>query len=156
MLHGGGSVTLEGGETEPLRLDAVRREGDRILTRSGPNQTRIAAVVARYATADATVVSVMIDAASFEIAFPDPLSARSHAADATDALMAPMTGIVRAVGIASGDTVRAGERLIVMEAMKMETTLLAHRDGLIAEVLCAVGDAVEGGSILLRYQEEEA
>ena len=70
--------------------------------------------------------------------------------------MAPMTGIVRAVGIASGDTVRAGERLIVMEAMKMETTLLAHRDGLIAEVLCAVGDAVEGGSILLRYQEEEA
>ncbi|MGX1100522.1 acetyl/propionyl/methylcrotonyl-CoA carboxylase subunit alpha [Amorphus sp. MBR-141] len=156
VLHGGGSVTLEGGETEPLRLDAVRREGDRILTRSGPNQTRIAAVVARYATADATVVSVMIDAASFEIAFPDPLSARSNAADATDTLTAPMTGIVRTVGISSGDTVRAGERLIVMEAMKMETTLVAHRDGLIAEVLCAVGDAVEGGSILLRYQEEEA
>ncbi|MGX1305685.1 3-methylcrotonyl-CoA carboxylase alpha subunit [Amorphus suaedae] len=156
VLHGGGSVTLEGGEDGSLRLDAIRREGDRIEARSGPTQSRLEAVIARYATGDAAAVSVMIDTASFEIAFPDPLSARSHAADATDALMAPMTGIVRAVGISSGDTVRAGERLIVMEAMKMETTLLAHRDGLIAEVLCAVGDAVEGGAVLLRYQEEGA
>ena len=155
VLHGGGAVSLEGGSEGAVRLDDIRRAGDRFLARTGANQTRCEAVVARYATGDATAVSVMIETTSFEIAFPDPLSERSHAADATDALTAPMTGIVRALTVASGDQVRAGEKLVVMEAMKMETTLVAHRDGIIAEVLCAVGDAVEGGAVLLRYEAED-
>ena len=155
VLHGGGAVSLEGGAEGAVRLDDIRRAGDRFLARTGANQTRCEAVVARYATGDATAVSVMIETTSFEIAFPDPLSERSHAADATDALTAPMTGIVRALTVASGDQVRAGEKLVVMEAMKMETTLVAHRDGIIAEVLCAVGDAVEGGAVLLRYEAKD-
>ncbi|WP_018697965.1 acetyl/propionyl/methylcrotonyl-CoA carboxylase subunit alpha [Amorphus coralli] len=155
VLGGHGSCRLEGGEGDPLDLADVARSEGGVAARSGPLKARVAADLVRYETAGATIVAAMIDGHSFEIAFPDPLAAGSHAADASDILTAPMTGIVRGVTVCAGDQVREGEKLVVMEAMKMETTLVAHRDGLIAEVLCAVGDAVDGGAVLLRYQAED-
>jgi pyruvate carboxylase len=64
---------------------------------------------------------------------------------------APMPGLVVTVAVQPGDPVTRGQKLLSLEAMKMETTVYAERDGTIAEVLVAPGTAVEPGELLLRY-----
>jgi len=68
---------------------------------------------------------------------------------------APMPGLVRAVDAKVGQVVAKGDRLAVLEAMKMEHSLLAARDGIVAEVLAAEGDQVEAGAALVRLEAEE-
>ena len=70
-------------------------------------------------------------------------------------ITAPMPGKIIAVNAKAGDTVKAGEPLIVMEAMKMEMTLDAPRDGVVAEVSAEVGALVADGDILLSLEKEE-
>jgi len=53
------------------------------------------------------------------------------------------------VFVTAGQAVTAGDRLAVLEAMKMEHTLTAARDGVVAEVLAAAGDQVEAGAALI-------
>jgi 3-methylcrotonyl-CoA carboxylase alpha subunit len=79
----------------------------------------------------------------------DPIT---HAADAAEAgrLTAPMPGKVIAFLAQPGDVVKAGQPLAVMEAMKMEHTISAPRDGTVAELLYTVGDQVAEGGELLR------
>ena len=67
-------------------------------------------------------------------------------------LTAPMPGKVIAFLVQPGDAVVKGQALAVMEAMKMEHTLHAPRDGVVAELLYAVGDAVADGGELLRLR----
>ncbi|SDF30299.1 acetyl/propionyl/methylcrotonyl-CoA carboxylase subunit alpha [Rhodobacter capsulatus] len=86
---------------------------------------------------------------------PDPLARESGAA-ASGLTLAPMPGLVKAVFVAPGAQVAAGDRLAVLEAMKMEHTLCAARAGLVAEVLAGAGDQVEAGAALIRLAEEEA
>lgn len=57
----------------------------------------------------------------------------------SDLLSAPMPGVVISVQVAAGDTVRAGQALMVIESMKLETTLLAPRDARVKTVHHAVG-----------------
>jgi 3-methylcrotonyl-CoA carboxylase alpha subunit len=65
-----------------------------------------------------------------------------------------MPGLVKAVFVAAGQAVKAGDRLAVLEAMKMEHTLTAARDGTVAEVLAEAGQQVEAGVALIRLEEE--
>lgn len=65
-------------------------------------------------------------------------------------LTAPMPGRVVALLVEAGQHVKAGTPLAVTEAMKMEHTLCAPRDGTVAELRCAVGDPVAEGDELLR------
>ena len=81
----------------------------------------------------------------------DPL-VRASEASAGDAVEAPMPGLVRSVMAAPGAAVAAGDRLVVIEAMKMEHGLRAPRDGVIEAVLVAEGDQVEAGAPLVRFE----
>jgi 3-methylcrotonyl-CoA carboxylase alpha subunit len=72
-----------------------------------------------------------------------------------DTLIASMPGKIIALNYAPGDTVKSGDPLVIMEAMKMEQTLSAPRDGVVAEVSAAVGDLVTDGALLVRLVEEE-
>ena len=63
-----------------------------------------------------------------------------------------MPGKVVAFLAQVGDKVKAGQPLAVMEAMKMEHTIAAPRDGIVAELLYAVGDQVAEGGELLRLE----
>jgi pyruvate carboxylase len=65
---------------------------------------------------------------------------------------APMPGAVVAVAVAAGEQVAAGQKLLTLEAMKMETTLYAERAGKVAEVLTRPGTQVEGGDLLIRFE----
>ncbi len=65
---------------------------------------------------------------------------------------APVPGRVVAVNVGVGDSVVAGQVLVVMEAMKMEHKISAAADATIAEVRCAVGDQVDARQILIAYE----
>jgi propionyl-CoA carboxylase alpha chain len=67
---------------------------------------------------------------------------------ATGSLRAPMPGSVVRILVEAGDTVAAGQPLLILEAMKMEHTIQAPHDGNVVEVRVAVGDQVEAGAVL--------
>ena len=70
-------------------------------------------------------------------------------------IAAPLPGLVVGVAVVVGDAVRKGQKLLSIEAMKMETTLYAERPGRVAEVLTAVGQQVKTGELLLKLKESE-
>ena len=76
--------------------------------------------------------------------FPDP-----DAETVEGGLVAPMPGKVLIVDVEAGDRVRAGQVLVVMEAMKMEHQITAPADGEVAEVRASVGDQVDNGELLV-------
>jgi pyruvate carboxylase len=65
---------------------------------------------------------------------------------------APMPGVVSALAVAAGQKVAAGDVLLSIEAMKMETALHAERDGTIAEVLVKAGDQIDAKDLLVVYE----
>jgi len=100
---------------------------------------------------DAAHVAVH-DAAGFRHAFDRAPAFAWVLADAAgdDRLLAPMPGRIVLVRVKPGDTVTAGQDLLVMEAMKMELALKAPRDGTIETVGAAQGDFVEADRVLVR------
>ena len=76
--------------------------------------------------------------------FPSP-----EAVETPGSLHAPMPGRVVRVEARVGDSVRAGQVLVVLEAMKMEHTIRAPHDGILDEVDCSPGDQVEAGAVLI-------
>ncbi len=66
-----------------------------------------------------------------------------------------MPGTVLAVDVEVGQSVTAGQRLGVLEAMKMELALKAPHDGTVTTVGAATGDQVALGAVLFEVQEEE-
>ena len=64
---------------------------------------------------------------------------------------APMPGVVSTLAVHSGQTVKAGDVLLSIEAMKMETALHAERDGTIAEVLVTAGGQIDAKDLLVVY-----
>ncbi|WP_371223534.1 acetyl/propionyl/methylcrotonyl-CoA carboxylase subunit alpha [Roseovarius sp. 2305UL8-3] len=85
----------------------------------------------------------------------DPLQRAGAVGAAAGLVEAPMPGLVKAVFAEAGQPVARGERLAILEAMKMEHTLTAARDGIVAEVLVSAGDQVAAGSALVRLEDEE-
>ena len=83
----------------------------------------------------------------------DPLD-RGGAETGAALTLSPMPGLVKAVFVVAGQPVAAGDRLAILEAMKMEHTLTAARDGTVAEVLVTAGTQVEAGAALVRLEEE--
>ncbi|KJS12781.1 MAG: hypothetical protein VR78_11755 [Hoeflea sp. BRH_c9] len=65
-----------------------------------------------------------------------------------------MPGIIKHVLVEAGQLVKSGDPLVIMEAMKMEMTLNAPRDGVVAEVLVTVGAQVTDGVSLVRLEAE--
>ncbi len=66
-----------------------------------------------------------------------------------DAITAPMPGTILKVNVQNGDAVKAGQVLVVLEAMKMENEILAPKDGTVTQVVTSKGSNVDTGSVLL-------
>jgi pyruvate carboxylase len=75
-------------------------------------------------------------------------------ADRNDPLQvgSPMPGLVVTVAVKVGEVVAAGQKLMSLEAMKMETTIYAERDGKVAELLVQPGTPVEANDLLLKLE----
>jgi 3-methylcrotonyl-CoA carboxylase alpha subunit len=111
-----------------------------------------------YEYAWSTIVKpeyVSLRRASETIIVPRYIAGGDGVTITSDFLTAPMPGKIIALNCAPGDTVKFGDPLVIMEAMKMEQTLSATRDGIVAEVGAAVGDLVTDGALLVRLVEEE-
>jgi pyruvate carboxylase len=65
---------------------------------------------------------------------------------------APMPGLVASVVVSPAEEVARGQKLLTLEAMKMETTLYAEHAGRVAEVFVRRGTQVEAGDLLLRFE----
>jgi acetyl-CoA/propionyl-CoA carboxylase biotin carboxyl carrier protein len=64
-----------------------------------------------------------------------------------------MQGTVIKYAVDEGDTVASGDLVAVLEAMKMENNITAHRDGTVTKVGYAAGDVVESGAVLARIED---
>jgi pyruvate carboxylase len=79
-------------------------------------------------------------------------AARRKAEAGNDAhVAAPMPGVISTVAVAAGQDVTAGDVLVSIEAMKMETAIHAERDGTLAEVLVRTGDQIDAKDLLVVY-----
>jgi acetyl/propionyl-CoA carboxylase alpha subunit len=85
---------------------------------------------------------------------PDVDEAAQHhvSAGGSSTLVAPMPGTVLEVAVSPGDRVTARQRLVVLEAMKMENPIAAPFDGTVKAVLVAAGDRVAGGAVLVELE----
>ena len=82
--------------------------------------------------------------------------AQAEGAGGSGAILSPMPGRVIAVMVAAGDRVTKGQKLLAIEAMKMEHTLTAPFDGIVAELIATPGAQVQVEALLARIDKEEA
>ncbi len=92
---------------------------------------------------------------AYNFAIPDPLAQAADAAAGGDSMRAPMPGLVKVLRASAGDAVLKGQPLLVLEAMKMEHTIAAPHDGVVAEIV-AEGAQVTDGMVLVRFEEADA
>lgn len=86
---------------------------------------------------------------------PAPRAARPAGPPASgDArtLTAPMPGVVLAIRVKTGDKVRKGEEVCILESMKMELNILANADGVVKKVSVSQGQNVAHGAILVEFE----
>ncbi|HLQ54830.1 MAG TPA: biotin carboxylase N-terminal domain-containing protein [Streptosporangiaceae bacterium] len=80
-------------------------------------------------------------------------AAGSAAAAGGDALVSPMQGTIVKIVAAEGQHVSAGETVVVLEAMKMEQPLAAHKDGVVSELAVQVGQTVSAGAVICQLRD---
>ena len=78
-----------------------------------------------------------------------PAAAPAAVTAAGETVAAPMPGTVLRVEVTQGAAVKAGQLLVVLEAMKMENEILAPKDGTVAQIVAPKGTTVETGSPLI-------
>jgi 3-methylcrotonyl-CoA carboxylase alpha subunit len=140
--HDGETVLTIGAQRWPLRARALGGPRHDVLLGDDRRTLSVYAQGERYA--------VFAPGGSALVAEYDPIAHAGDHAGEGGRLTAPMPGKVVAFLAAQGEAVKRGQPLAVMEAMKMEHTMTAPRDGVIEELLYAVGDQVAEGGELLR------
>jgi biotin carboxyl carrier protein len=80
------------------------------------------------------------------------LGMENLASAAVNDLKAPMPGLVLKLSVAVGDTVKKGDPLLVLEAMKMENVLKAAADGVVKQIDAEIGKAVEKNQVLIHFE----
>ena len=78
-----------------------------------------------------------------------PAAAAPVVTGAGEAVNAPMPGNILKVNVKTGDAVKAGQVLVVLEAMKMENEIMAPKDGTVVQVLATKGSNVDTGAALV-------
>ncbi|MDS4013536.1 MAG: biotin/lipoyl-containing protein [Candidatus Accumulibacter sp.] len=119
------------------------REYEVSVLELGTGQTQSVAAAAPVAGTLATAANTTTSAA-----VPAAAPAAAAPAGAND-VVAAMGGVVVEVNVKVGQTVAAGDQLLVLEAMKMKTPITSARAGQVTKVLVAAGDAVDGGQPLV-------
>lgn len=102
-------------------------------------------------------VFVHVDGEAYQLRYQHPLDrlAAASGGSAEDSIRAPMPGSIVSVAVKAGDAVTKGQTLLVMESMKMETTIAAPRDGVIAEITYEKGQTFDRDALLLSLKPLE-
>ncbi len=83
---------------------------------------------------------------------PAKIDQSAPSAGAASALKSPLPGVILDVKVREGDTVKAGQLLMVLEAMKMENNIDAHQAGVVKSINKRQGDSVLEGDVLLTIE----
>ena len=100
---------------------------------------------------DGQTLRLALQAAAFDFNEPSAFAGNETLADATRA-RAPVAGLVAQVRVAVGDTVVAGQPMLCVEAMKMETWLHAAADGTVKALHASAGEQVASGAVLVEIE----
>ncbi|WNO61746.1 acetyl/propionyl/methylcrotonyl-CoA carboxylase subunit alpha [Rheinheimera sp. MMS21-TC3] len=100
-------------------------------------------------------VSVFIKHQRYDFTYQTEVATEGEGAEHAGNLTAPMNGTVVAVLVDKGSVVKAGDTLVIMEAMKMEYSIKATQDGTVNDVFYAAGDLVQDGAELVDFTADE-
>ncbi len=163
-------VTLEKEDDDKVNLDITALQERSYLIEEGTNTSRITVVsvdenrlrlriddrvMTVRAIRQGSSISVLADGNAYNFTLPNPLTSEDQTEGSANRLLSPMPGLIRMIAKEADADVVKGEPLVVMEAMKMEQTLVAPRDGRIAEIMIAVGDQVTDGATLITLQLQD-
>lgn len=144
---------LDAGQGEHFfewRLDACRHQTQAYVLRITLDHRNYGGTVVLHDGG----VQTFRDGAMHALAAHDPL-AHSHEmhSEQGGGLHAPMPGKIISIAVRAGDAVSKGQTLLVMEAMKMEHTIVASKEGTVEELFFALGDQVTEGAQLISVRE---
>ena len=125
-------ITVDGKQYE-VAVEETTQGGSRILPQPGDMQipdTKAAAAAAA----------------------PAATAAAPAGATGPNDLASPLAGVLESVAVSKGSKVAQGDAVAVIEAMKMKTTVVAHRDGEVTDIAVKAGDAVDAGQPLMTIQ----
>ncbi|MGB2142647.1 MAG: acetyl/propionyl/methylcrotonyl-CoA carboxylase subunit alpha [Candidatus Puniceispirillaceae bacterium] len=149
---------LVGQDSYSLQLEDRQITLDSPLAKSGKTGRHISFVIdGQLHTgqaiwhADKLVVICDGTQASFET-YSAMTTSRSNSHDGQ--ITAPMSSVVKAVNITTGQQIKTGDVLVLVEAMKMEYPLTAPFDGIVEDISCETGDAVTDGQILMHISQQ--
>lgn len=131
-------------------IELERVEDYRPMTReeiAAPVTASAPIVAAPAAPVAPTPVAAPAPVAPAPVAAPSPAAAPVSAGAST--VVAPLPGTILDVKVAPGQAVKTGEIVIIMEAMKMETEVVAAADGVVDSILVKKGDAVDTDATLI-------
>src|SRR4051812_30809346 len=142
----GGDVAARVDEIDgtPVRMVTIGAEVHRVVVRRGASRG---------------LYTLWLDGHRFDVEALDErsraireLSGSAAGPSGPAPLKAPMPGLIVRINVQAGDTVQAGQGLVVMEAMKMENELRATAAGKVKAVVVAPGTAVEKGALLIELE----
>jgi acetyl-CoA carboxylase biotin carboxylase subunit len=128
----------------------VKRDGDNWLLGIDGHRQTITII-----TSDDMTWWIHADGQSYRLDWQDPLPIPQKDANVEGSLRAPMPGQVIKVEVESGQHVKQGAVLMILEAMKMEHRIIAPYDGVVSAVRYAVGQTVQADAILLELHTED-
>ncbi len=108
-----------------------------------------------FAEIDDTEVTLIIGADTVKVSRHARDGGADDVADGSGTIIAPMPGKILDIKVSDGETVEKGQALLVMEAMKMEQTISAPRDGIVSGLSLKTGDQVADGTVLLTITDEQ-
>ena len=138
-------------ETEVINVSLVERAPGRMIVDGHTQPLRFAV---SEVSGRVSQVTVFLNGDIYVFDVPDGVSDAGDAGSGDD-VRAPMPGLVKQVRVQSGQLVGKGDGLAVLEAMKMEHTLTAARDGTVGEVYVSDGDQVSDGDLLVSLVPEK-
>lgn len=98
---------------------------------------------------DGDTVHVHAAGRAWSLTVVDPVERARHGGVSDDVAIAPMPGTVITVAVEPGQAVVHGDRLVVIESMKMQSEIIATRDGVVDAVFLAVGETFDRGAPLV-------
>ncbi len=139
------------GKRKPVEL--IHRHDGSLELANGSTVTSTHANVVRLKSGD---IAVFNHGETWTLPLYDPFAAAEEQGSSADRVTAPMPGKVIQVLVRPGETVKRGAPLAVLEAMKMEHTLWASADALVATVDVSPGDQVNEGAVIVRFAKEKS
>lgn len=139
------------GEAGEARATLTRRGTDAVLDLDGVSRKALVVL-------DGEAIHVHVAGGNYTLRHLDPARrfADGDAAGGADVARAPMPGTVVRIDVAAGQKVATGDPLVVIESMKLETTIRAWHDGVVADIHVAAGQSFDRDAVLVTLAAEAA